>query len=85
MAEEARSEAPEPTSNGADELEAAVAATIKSCDGDPRAAVRALILSNAYLENQVETLSGLVSPGYARKKIKKAVSKAQTSSPSSAS
>lgn len=55
--------APEP-----DPLEAAVDQAIAACGGDARSAVRALILANEYLENEVKDLMVAVSKGYARGK-----------------
>ena len=52
-----------------DELEAAADAAIAACDGDARAAVRALIVANSFLHGQVERLTDLVSPGFARGKL----------------
>lgn len=52
-----------------DDLEAAVDAAIAACDGDARAAIRALILTNNFLHARVEFLADLVSPGFARGKL----------------
>ena len=49
-----------------DELEAAVDQVIAVCGGDPRAAVRALIVANNFLESEVEELMKAVSHAYAR-------------------
>lgn len=48
-------------------LDGAVAATIKECGGDPLAAIRALLVANAYLEEEVVRLAEAVSRGYARR------------------
>jgi hypothetical protein len=48
------------------ELEAAVGQAIAACGGDLRATVRALILANNYLENEVAELMKAVSHAYAR-------------------
>ena len=45
-----------------DEVEAVIAA----CGGDPRAAVRALIVALAYAEAEVERLAEAVSRGFTR-------------------
>jgi len=37
------------------------------CDGDPRAALRTLLIANDYLHAEVE--KALISKGYARKSI----------------
>lgn len=47
-------------------LEAAVDQAIAACDGDVRATIRALILANDYLENEVAELMKAVSHAYAR-------------------
>jgi len=48
------------------ELEAAVDQAIVACDGDLRAAIRALILANQFLESEVSELMKAVSHAYAR-------------------
>jgi hypothetical protein len=47
------------------ELDAAVNDAIAGCDGDPRAAIRALIVANNFLECEVEELMKAVSHAYA--------------------
>jgi hypothetical protein len=47
-------------------LEAAVDEAIAACDGDVRAAVRALILANDYRENEIAELMKAVSHAYTR-------------------
>jgi len=47
----------------ADRLEVATDQAIAACGGDPRSAVRALILANEYLQHELETK---VSSGYVR-------------------
>ena len=49
-----------------DGLEAAVDQAIAVCDGDPRAAVRALIVANNYLESEIAKLMKAVSHAYTR-------------------
>jgi hypothetical protein len=49
-----------------DELEAAVDQAIAACDGDTRAAVRALIVANNYLESEVGELMKAISHAYKR-------------------
>jgi hypothetical protein len=49
-----------------DELETAVDQAIAVCGGDMRAAVRALIVANNFLESEVEELMKAVSHAYAR-------------------
>ena len=54
---------PNPEDSG---LEAAVDQAIAACGGDLRATIRALILANEYLENEVGELMKAVSHAYAR-------------------
>jgi hypothetical protein len=49
-----------------EELEAAVDEVIALCDGDQRAALRALVAANDYLHAEVERLQAMISNGYAR-------------------
>ena len=49
-----------------DGLEAAVYQAIAVCDGDPRAAVRALIVANNFLESEISELKKAVSHAYTR-------------------
>ena len=49
-----------------DGLEAAVDQAIAACDGDLRAAVRALIVANNFLESEVAELKKAVSHAYTR-------------------
>jgi len=57
--------APNPQSD-ADELEAAVDQAIAACGGDAREAVKALIVANDFLENEVGELMRAVSKAYVR-------------------
>jgi hypothetical protein len=41
---------------------------IAACGGDVRAALKAMIVANGYLETEVKTLQAAVSSGYARGK-----------------
>ncbi len=50
----------------ADDLEAAVDQAIAACGGDMRAAIRALIVANDFLENEVGELMKAVSHAYVR-------------------
>ncbi len=52
--------------NEQDGLEAAVDQAIAVCDGDPRAAVRALIVANNLLESEMADLKKAVSHAYMR-------------------
>jgi hypothetical protein len=49
-----------------DGLEAAVDHAIAACDDDPRAAVRALIVANNFLESEIADLRKAVSHAYMR-------------------
>ena len=56
-----------------DDLDTAVNDAIAACDGDPRATIRALIVANSFLTEQVDTLTKeldwawhWISPGYTR-------------------
>jgi len=49
-----------------DGLEAAVAQAIAACGGDLRATIRALIVANDFLENEVGELMKAVSHAYVR-------------------
>jgi len=49
-----------------DGLDAAVEQAIAVCDGDMRAAVRALIVANNFLESEISELKKAVSHAYTR-------------------
>lgn len=49
-----------------DGLEATVDQAIAACDGDMRAAVRALIVANSFLESEISELKKAVSHAYTR-------------------
>ncbi|WP_050418903.1 hypothetical protein [Bradyrhizobium tropiciagri] len=49
-----------------DDLEAAVDQAITVCGGDMRAAIRALIVANNFLESEISELSKAVSHAYTR-------------------
>ena len=49
-----------------DGLDAAVEQAIAVCDGDMRAAVRALIVANNFLESEISELMKAVSHAYTR-------------------
>lgn len=51
-------------------LEAEVSSVLAAYGGDARAAVRALILENAFLENQVEEAVAGISVGYVRARLR---------------
>jgi len=50
-------------------LEAAVEQAISICDGDVRAALRASLIANSFLADEVERLTKEVSVGFARGRI----------------
>lgn len=50
------------------ELEAAVDAAIAACDGDPRAAVAALIVALSFAEEAADRAAEAISPGYVRRR-----------------
>ena len=53
-------------------LEAEVNDAIATCGGDVRAALRATLIANAYLEGEIEQLTGAISTGFARGRTRKA-------------
>jgi hypothetical protein len=53
-------------------LEAEVNEAIATCGGDVRAALRATLIANAYLEAEIERLTEAISPGFARGRMRKA-------------
>ena len=59
----------EPAAELADPLEGAVDEAIALCDGDVRAALRAALVYNEFLERKLEMMRGMVSIGYTRGKI----------------
>ena len=58
----------EPASDAPDPLEAAIQQAIAICDGDVRAALRAALVANAFLMDEVERLARSASFGFARGK-----------------
>jgi hypothetical protein len=50
-------------------LEEAIVLAIAACDGDLRATIRALLVSNTFLHSEVERLRLLISPGFARGRL----------------
>ena len=59
----------QPASNAPDLLEAAVEQAIAICDGDVLAALRAALVANSFLMDEVERLTMEVSVGFARGRI----------------
>lgn len=58
--------APEPASPTGDDLELAADQAIAACRGDAREAVKALLVANAFLENEIAEFRAAVSKGYSR-------------------
>jgi hypothetical protein len=67
----------EPNAEAAALLEAEVDAAIATCGGDTRAALRATLLANAYLEAEVERLTEAISTGFARGRLRKPATKSR--------
>ncbi|GLK74919.1 hypothetical protein GCM10008171_01720 [Methylopila jiangsuensis] len=67
MAEAAETLSPEGSA-----LDLATDQAVEACDGDAWAAVRALLVANAALEEEVARLSARVSTGYARGRVRPA-------------
>jgi hypothetical protein len=57
---------------GIDPLDAAADQVIMACDGDVRAAVRALIVANGLLEAELNEAYAASSKGYARSRTRRA-------------
>jgi hypothetical protein len=53
------------------DIEADLNAAIEACGGDIRAALRATLIANAFLDAEVERLSGAASAGFARGRIRR--------------
>ena len=53
-------------------VEAEVDETIATCGGDVRAALRATLIANAYLEAEIERLTQAISTGFGRGRMRKA-------------
>ena len=51
--------------------EAEVEEAIATCGGDVRAALRATLIANAYLEVEIERLTEAISTGFARGRMRK--------------
>ena len=61
----------------AETAEAEVDEAIAVCGGDARAALRATLIANAYLEAEIERLAEAISTGFARGRIRKPSSKSR--------
>jgi hypothetical protein len=53
-------------------VEAEIDEAIATCGGDVRAALRATLIANAYLEAEIERLTEAISTGFARGRMRKA-------------
>ena len=69
MTNPASSDSPE--ADPAHALEAEIEAAVALCGGDVRAALRATLIANAFLEAEVDRLSEAVSSGFARGRIRR--------------
>jgi hypothetical protein len=58
----------EPASDAPDPLEAALEQAVAICDGNMRAALRAALVANSFLMDEVEQLTRAASFGFARGK-----------------
>lgn len=58
--------APEPAAPTEGDLERAADQAIEACGGDAREAVKALLVANDFLENEIAGLRAAVSKGYSR-------------------
>jgi hypothetical protein len=63
--------APQSNPESDDPLELAADQVIAACDGDVRAAVRALIVANGMLEAELNDVRAATSKGYARGRMKR--------------
>jgi hypothetical protein len=52
-----------------DEMDADVTAVIEACGGDPRVAIKALVVENLIQEQRIERLAASLSFGYVRGRI----------------
>lgn len=59
----------------ADEIDAGVEAAIRACDGDARAAVKALVIANHFLEAELESAVKRLSAGYVHGKLRLATTR----------
>jgi hypothetical protein len=57
--------------SSAPDLETEVDEAIRRCGGDVRAALRATLRANSFLEGEVERLTEAISAGFARGRIRK--------------
>ncbi len=57
---------PAPDGEAVDELDRAATEALALCDGDSLAAIKALLLANAFLERELDLAQATVSSGYSR-------------------
>ena len=58
-------------SDSVTQLEAEIEEAIALCGGDARAALRATMIANAYLQGEVDRLTAAVSAGFARGRVRR--------------
>jgi hypothetical protein len=58
------------------QLEIEVQEAVDLCGGDARAALRATLIANAFLQSEVERLIATVSTGFARGQVRRRLGKA---------
>jgi len=69
----AQEDSKKPEAKAAALHEAEVDEAIATCGGDVRAALRATLIANAYLEAEIERLTESISIGFARGRIRKTI------------
>ena len=67
------SKKPEAEAEAAALREREVDEAIATCGGDVRAALRATLIANAYLEAEIGRLTKAISTGFARQRIRKTI------------
>ena len=60
-----------PQFDQAAQLENEVQEAIDLCAGDARAALRATLIANAFLQSEVDRLAAIVSTGFARGRVRR--------------
>ena len=75
----AQEDAKEREAEAAALLEAEVDDAIATCGGDVRAALRATLIANRYLEAEIERLTEAVSTGFARGRMRKRIERVNCS------
>jgi hypothetical protein len=67
-----------PSPTAADAIEDEVQEALAICGGDAIAALRITLIANAFLEAEIDRLSAAVSSGFARGKVRKALTSNET-------